>query len=189
MSEVEIRFATLEDAQRLCEIYNYYIEHTAITFEIDTLSIEEFRNRIADISKVYPYFVAYEGDEILGYAYATRFHPRAAYDWCVEVAIYLDHTQKGRGIGSKLYYELEKFLKAQNVLNVYACIAYTDEEDEYLTNGSMKFHESYGFNLNGKFKKCGYKFGKWYDMIWMEKFLKHHPKTPKRLEGVEDLIF
>ena len=86
--------------------------------------------------------------------------------------------KKGGGYGKKLYLELEERLKKQNILNMYACIAYTDNEDGHLTNNSMQFHEHMGFRLIGTFKKCGYKFDKWYDMIWMEKFIGEHKVNP-----------
>ena len=80
-------------------------------------------------------------------------------------------------VGERLEF-IQYHLKKQNILNMYACIAYTDNVDEHLTNNSMQFHEHMGFRLIGTFKKCGYKFDKWYDMIWMEKFIGEHKVNP-----------
>jgi len=94
---VKIRLATLEDAARLLEIYSYYVEHTAITFEYETPTLEEFRARMTALMKKYPYLVAERAGKIVGYAYAGPFHVRAAYHWASELTIYLDRERKGEG--------------------------------------------------------------------------------------------
>ena len=86
---------------------------------------------------------------------------------------------KRSGCGKLLYQALEKILKKQHISNLYACIAYTEHEDEHLTNDSMHFHEHLGYELVGTFKQCGYKFNKWYDMIWMEKMIGEHSEMPE----------
>ena len=111
----------------------------------------------------------------MGYAYANTFKDRAAYDYAVETTVYVDKSCKKSGIGKALYLELEKALAAKNIINLYACIAYPENDDEYLTKNSVQFHEHLGYKLVGRFHKCGYKFGRWYDMVWMEKFLSAHP--------------
>lgn len=169
-----IRQVELVEAGELLKIYAPYVTDTAITFEYDIPSIEEFEERIIKIQKKYPYLVAESNGEIVGYAYATTFHPRAAYSRCVEMAIYLKMDARGQGIGRKLYEELEVRLKEQGILNLYACIGYAPVEDEYLTNASVRFHEKMGYKVNGRFTKCGYKFGRWYDMVWMEKMIGEH---------------
>jgi len=169
-----IRSAVKEDAERLLEIYEYYVKETAVTFEYDVPSEEEFRGRIERTLQKYPYLVLEEGGRILGYAYAGVFKNRAAYDRSCELSIYLDKDAKGHGLGRKLYEALEAELKARGMLNLYACIACPIEEDEYLTRGSELFHSHLGFVRVGEFHKCGYKFGRWYDMIWMEKMIGEH---------------
>lgn len=77
------------------------------------------------------------------------------------------------GIGTKLYDMLEKILKRQNVLNMNACIACTEHEDEYLTNASIHYHEHLGYRMVGWFTNCGYKFHRWYNLAWMEKRLEN----------------
>ena len=169
-----IRNATTEDTGRLLEIYAYYVKNTAITFEIDVPSQKEFRNRIAAISEKYPYLVYEEDGVLLGYAYARAFVGRAAYAHSCELTIYLDHEAKGRGYGRALYEALERELKETGILNLYACIGDPVEEDEYLTRNSEQFHGHLGFTKVGTFHKCGRKFGRWYNMIWMEKIIGEH---------------
>lgn len=171
---MKIRKATIDDAIRLLEIYDYYVKNTAITFEYDVPSLEEFKNRIGSTLKKYPYLVIEEGGFIQGYAYAGAFVGRAAYDYSCELTIYLDHNSKGCGYGRALYEALEHALKDMGILNLYACIGDPVVEDEYLTRNSEQFHQHLGFYKVGTFHKCGYKFNRWYNMIWMEKIIGEH---------------
>ena len=179
--EVMIRFATEEDAEELLRIYSYYVENTAITFEFDTPALDEFKYRIRTIKAMYPYLVSEVDGKIVGYAYANTFKDRAAYDWAVETTIYLDKDARGKGYGKELYEALEKVLKAQNITNLYACIGYPEVEDQYLTKNSVQYHEHLGYRFIGTFKKCGYKFNRWYDMVWMEKMIGEHSKNQKEV--------
>ena len=174
-----IRNAKSEDAGRLLEIYDYYVKHTAITFEYDTPTPEEFRMRMEKIMERYPYLVIEIEGRIEGYAYAGSFGGRAAYDWSCETTIYLNPNAKKCGLGRKLYEALEQALQRMGILNLYACIAYPEQEDEYLTRNSADFHEYLGFKEVGKFYKCGYKFDRWYHMIWMEKIIGKHGTNQK----------
>lgn len=171
---ITVRSATLGDAERILEIYDYYVKNTAITFEYTTPTLEEFRGRMEKIMQKYPYLVAEKDGVIAGYAYAGAFVGRAAYDWSCETSIYLDKNARKCGIGKTLYTALEKELKEMGILNMYACIGYPAEEDEYLTKNSADFHSHIGFTQVGEFHKCGYKFGHWYNMIWMEKVIGEH---------------
>ena len=174
MSKVRIRVATPKDGEAILEIYKWYIENTAVTFETEVPSVEEFQQRIANTLKKYPYLVVEKEGMILGYAYAGVFKDRAAYDWSAEVTIYLSHNATKCGIGRKLYEALETEMKKRGFLNLYACIGYPIEEDEYLTRNSAEFHAHLGYQTVGEFHKCGYKFGRWYNMIWMEKLIGEH---------------
>lgn len=181
---VTIRPATPADAEALLAIYAPYVEHTAITFEYDVPSVDEFRQRIINTLQLYPYLVAEKTTdtscpEILGYAYAGSLHARAAYAWSVETSIYVKETERRSGVGKILYAALEKALKAQNVTNVNACIASPQVDDEYLNHNSIQFHEHLGYSMVGEFHKCAYKFGRWYNMVWMEKMIgEHQVKQP-----------
>lgn len=174
MFMITVGNAELKDAERLLEIYDYYVKNTAITFEYTTPTIEEFRGRMEKTMQKYPYLVAVKDGVIAGYAYAGAFVGRAAYDWSCETSIYIDKNARKCGIGKTLYAALEKELKKMGILNMYACIGYPAEEDEYLTKNSADFHSHIGFTQVGEFHKCGYKFGRWYNMIWMEKVIGEH---------------
>ncbi len=174
-----IRPATVADAGAMLAIYDYYVRETAVSFAYQPPTEAEIARRMAAVMEKYPYLALEEDGRIIGYAYAGVFKARAAYDWAVETTIYLHRDVRGRGYGRALYTALEDALRAQGVLNAYACISWTDREDEYLTQASPRFHERLGYRLCGTFRKCGYKFGRWYDMIWMEKMLGEHPDAPR----------
>lgn len=177
-SNITVRSAVPEDAAALLKIYAPYVKDTAITFEYDVPDVSEFRQRMCNTLKKYPYLVAERVNKIVGYAYANAFKGRAAYDYAVETTVYVDKDEKRSGIGKTLYLALEKALSDMHIINLYACIGYPETDDEYLTKNSADFHEHMGYKLIGRFHKCGYKFNKWYDMIWMEKFLGEHPENP-----------
>ena len=179
MKGLRIRAAKREDAQELLELYAPYVEKTAITFEVTVPSVEEFAGRILQTLQRYPYIVAEENHEILGYAYTGPFKERAAYDWAVETSIYVKMGRTRGGIGKMLYASLEETSHRQHILNMNACIASPVVEDEYLTRNSIDFHEHLGYALVGTFHQCGFKFGRWYDMVWMEKIIGDHAASPK----------
>ncbi len=164
-----IEDVSIKDAKSLLEIYEPYVKNTAITFEYDVPSVEEFENRINTISSKYPYIKLICKDKIVGYAYADYFRTREAYKYDAEISIYLDQSQRGKGYGNVLYTELEKRLKQMGIINIYACITMPMKESEYSTEASYHFHLRQGFKLVGTFKHCGFKFDEWFNMIWMEK--------------------
>ena len=175
MSDITIRKAAVSDAKELLDIYSYYVENTAITFEYEVPSVDEFAGRIRDITKRYPYLLAERDGSIIGYAYAHEFIARKAYDWSAEVTIYVDRNEKKRGIGRSLYNELENCLRVMGVIDLYACIGVPNgEADEFLDRNSVDFHEHTGYELRGTFPKSGYKFGRWYDMVWLGKSIGEH---------------
>ncbi len=187
MNNIRIRTARPEDAIELLEIYAPYVRETAVTYEYTVPSKEEFASRIRRIMEKYPYLVAEKDGEILGYAYAGAFHPRAAYAWDAEMSIYIKKDRKRSGIGKMLYEALEKLLAEQNILNVYACIACPEEEDEYLTKDSIRFHERMGYRIVGEFRECAYKFGRWYGMVWMEKRIGKRTADPAEVKSFDKL--
>lgn len=169
--DISIRIAEEKDTEELLSIYAHYVENTGITFEYEVPTAGEFTSRISRTLFKYPYLVAVSGRQILGYAYASSFKDRAAYAWSVETSIYIREGCHGRGAGTLLYKSLEDILSRQNILNLNACIAYPNPK-------SIAFHENLGYKTVAHFTKCGYKAGRWYDMIWMEKMLGGHPDTP-----------
>lgn len=171
---ITVRNAMIEDAECTLEIYSYYVQNTAISFEYETPALDEWKVRMARTMSRYPYLVIEEDGVIQGYSYAGAFVGRAAYDWSCEMTIYLDHNVQKHGMGRMLYEAMEQALKKMGILNLYACIGYPDEADEYLTTNSADFHAHLGYTKVGTFHKCGYKFGRWYHMIWMEKIIGEH---------------
>ena len=187
ITQPTIRVATTDDIKELLDIYAPYVTKTAITFEYDVPSVEEFEARIADTLKKYPYLVAEYDGEILGYACTHAFHERCAYGWSAETTIYLKEGKTKMGVGRMLYEALERVSKAQNILNLNACIAYPETEDEHLTLNSVQFHEHMGYRMVGLFHNCGYKFGTWYHMVWMEKIIGEHSSSPLPVIPFSDL--
>lgn len=179
---MNIRIAIPEDAEKIFHIYKYYVDNTTATFEYVCPTVEDFSNKIRNTLIRYPYIVAEEDGEIKGYAYASEFRPRAAYDWCAETTIYIDAECKSKGIGTMLYNELEKYLKMQNILNLNACIAYPNEASE-------NFHKKCGYKKVAHFTKCGFKLGEWVDMIWMEKHIGEHKDNPEKVINFSELNF
>lgn len=178
---IKIRLMEARDIAQIREIYRYYVDNTCITFEYELPSLEEFTQRMHGITRKYPCLVAELEEELAGYAYASAFKGRAAYDWAVETSIYVRNGLYGKGIGGCLYEELENCLRRQHILNVNACIAYPHEQSE-------RFHEKLGYRTVAHFEKCGYKQGKWLDMIWMEKFLGEHPDRPEKVIPFPELL-
>ena len=174
MSDIVLRPAVPEDAGALLAVYAPYVTDTAVSFETEVPSVGEFRKRIETISSFYPYIVAEKDGKAVGYAYASAFKNRPAYDWDTENTIYIAKDMRRSGIGRMLLEKLEEILRTMNITNSNACIASVDGEDEYLTRDSINFHSRMGYSLVGCFHKCGYKFSRWYDMVWMEKLIGEH---------------
>lgn len=171
MSDYMIREVRLEDAGRLAEIYSYYVQNTAISFEYEAPSASEFESRIKSVTAKYPYLVCEKDGRAIGYAYASAYSVRSAYAWTATSSIYVDKEFRRQGIGSMLYGELEKRLREMGIVNLLAGAAYSEEEDEYLTHDSYKFHTRMGYEKVAHLKTVGKKFDRWYDLIWMQKKL------------------
>lgn len=176
--DIIIKTVNESDADELLKIYAPYVQNTAITFEYNVPGIAEFKSRIMNTLKKYPYLKAVRDGEIIGYAYLEEFKERDAYIHSAETSIYVKQKERRSGAGRAMYEAIEKTAKMQNILNLNACIGVPRIEDEHLTLDSVKFHEKMGYTLVGKFNFSGYKFGTWYDMIWMEKMLGEHTNSP-----------
>ncbi|GHV05798.1 N-acetyltransferase [Clostridia bacterium] len=158
---MNLRPTKLEDAAALAAIYNYYIENTVVTFETEPVSVEEFRGRIQRVSADYPYLTMERQGEIVGYAYASRYRDRAAYQWCAELSLYVRQDCRRGGIGRALYTGLLADLTERGIYNAYACITVPNDE-------SMGFHRAFGFRDSGTFRMSGFKHGEWHDIAWLE---------------------
>ena len=153
-----IRAATPVDASSMATIYNHYIEHTVVTFEEQAVSAEEISRRVEGVkSASLPWLVAEQGNSVVGYAYAARWHSRSAYRMSVEATVYLDPAVARRGIGSKLYAELLPILQAQRIHVVLGIIALPNE-------ATVALHERFGMRKVAHFAEVGFKFNRWVDV-------------------------
>lgn len=167
------RLASPEDTAALLAIYAQSIE-TPVTFEYTLPSEAEFRARLLDISRNYPYLVAEEKGRVLGYAYAHQLRERPAYQWTAELSIYLDRTARSKGLGRRLYGLLMNLLTLQNLKTVYGCVTAPNPASEAL-------HLGMGFQLCGVFHGSGYKNGQWRDVLWFEKKIGTQEQEPRSL--------
>jgi phosphinothricin acetyltransferase len=159
-----IRIATGQDLPQMLEIYGPYVEKTTYSFEYTVPSPEEFSRRLQTFTAQFPWLVWEESGRILGYAYASPPYTRVAYRWCAEPSVYLRPEARGRGIGRKLYAALEEILKIQGYQVLYALITQDN-------SSSLRFHEKQGYGKKVLFDNCGFKFGRWLGVFWMEKRL------------------
>ena len=164
-----IREAAEKDTERLLEIYFYYVLNMAVSFEYTVPSVGEFAERIKKTREKYPYLVCENRHTVIGYAYAGAYSPREAYDWTAAASIYVDREYHRQGAGSLLYEALEEKLRRQGIVNLLAGVAYSEKEDEYLTQDSYRFHMKMGFAQVARMKEIGRKFDRWYDLLWMQK--------------------
>ena len=177
---MKIRMTRAEDAEQIAGIYRFYTEHTAVTFDCVPPDARFFEEKIARTLARYPFLTLEKEGRVAGFAYASPFKDRPAYDFLVETTLYLEKDQRGRGYGKELYEALENELKRQNVLRMEACVALPRASgDPYLSDASVRFHEKLGFHTVGRFEKSGWKFGRWFDMIWMEKTIGEEDDPPR----------
>jgi len=165
-----IRLATSEHAAAIADIYAPYCESTAVSFEVEAPSADEIAKRIAAITAQYPWLVL-EDDGVAGYAYASRHRERAAYQWSVDVAVYVSRAQQRRGVGRALYTTLFDLLRHQGYFKAYGGITLPNPS-------SVGLHEATGFTLVGVYRGVGYKLGAWHDVAWYQKVLQPERAAP-----------
>lgn len=185
--KLTLRPAVAADAEALIAIYAPYVQKTAITYEYEVPSPAEFRRRIETYSQKHPYLVAEVDGVPVGYAYASPLGSRPAFDWSVETAIYIREDCKGLGVGRALYEALESLLKEQGIRTMTAAIATVSHDDPYLTNASIQFHLRMGFTPVGTFHNAGCKFGRWYDLTWMEKAIGTYEENPPHPKSISEV--
>jgi L-amino acid N-acyltransferase YncA len=166
-----IREATSADAAAVAAIYAPLVRETIVSFEEEAPSAEEMRQRIA---ASHAWFVAEENGEVVGYAYATRFHPRAAYRWSTEASIYLAAHARGRGLGKQLLAELLDRLKEMGFVNVFGGTALPNPASERLLEG-------FGFKKIAHWEHVGFKFDAWHDVSWRQLTLQEPTVPPPKL--------
>ena len=167
-----IRPVQLSDAENIRAIYQPYVTETVITFEVDVPTVQELERRITKTLTQFPYLVAEVDGKVVGYAYASTYYARAAYDWTTELSIYIAKESCGQGIGLALYTALEEELQTRGYLRFLACIAVPNE-------ASISMHKKRGYVQVAHFPKIGYKFNKWHDIVWMQKNLNGPVSTLK----------
>ena len=159
-----IRFATPVDAKRLCQIYNHYVLTAVATFEEEPVSEEEMQRRIRDVQKDFFWLVYEEDDQVVGYAYASKWKARAAYRHSVELSVYVDPQQHGLGIGKQLYAALLDRLRERDVHSVIGGVAANNP-------ASIALHLSFGFVQVAHLREVGHKFGQWIDVTYFQLLL------------------
>lgn len=159
-----IRACSIEDAPRICEIYNHYVRETVITFEEAEVAPDEMERRIAGVISRLPWMVIESQRRVVGYAYAVPWKARAAYRHAVESSIYLAHDELGRGHGSQLYAALIEDLRVRGLHCVIGGAAMPNA-------ASVRLHEKLGFSKVAEFKQVGFKFGRWIDVAYWERLL------------------
>ncbi|MDR2469067.1 MAG: GNAT family N-acetyltransferase [Tannerella sp.] len=152
-----IRKVTENDAEAIAGIYNYYVEKTIITFETESVSVDEMRQRIRTISSEYPYLVYEQDGRVVGYCYATRWKKRCAYHLTAESTVYLDPIARNKGYGHALMQQLIQELRQMSTHAVIACISIPNPE-------SIRLHERLGFEKVSHFREVGWKLNVWIDV-------------------------
>jgi phosphinothricin acetyltransferase len=168
----------VRDAERVADIYRYYVDDTDISFEEVAPSVDEIRSRMDAVLAWTPWLVAAavgggesESDHVIGYAYASRHRERAGYRWSVDISVYIDREWHRRGVGRALYADLLPILRRQGMVNVYAGIAVPNP-------GSVALHESLGMKQVALYEQVGYKFGTWPDVAWFALRLNEPTEKP-----------
>jgi L-amino acid N-acyltransferase YncA len=159
---MNIRTTTLEDAAQIAEIYNYYIETSHATFELEKIDSVEMKNRIDEtFQKNYPFLACEENGEIIGYAYGRQYRPRRAYMHSIEVSIYIKNGADGKGVGTMLYQKMLPEILQKNFHAIIAGISLPNE-------ASVRLHEKFGFEKVAHFREVGFKFNRWIDVAYWE---------------------
>lgn len=169
-----IRLAQPIDAAAILAIYAPYIRDTSLTFETEVPDNDIFANRIRHYTADFPWLVYETDGQIAGYAYASRYRERVAYQWSVECSVYIANGYFGKGVAALLYNKLFALLRAQGFMNVYAVINLPNER-------SVAFHEKMGFRYLATYPNVGYKLGKWKNVGWWQLQLNEYisePPTP-----------
>ena len=178
---MKIRDASKNDCKQIAQIYNYYIENTAITYEYEKLDDKEIYRRMSSIVEKFPYLVCLDVENVVGYIYCKQYIEREACLYSVEASLYVDHNHIKMGIGKMLYQQLIRRLEKMEIVNLYVSISCCARNDEYVDDNSINFHKHLGFREVGTFVNCGYKFNRWYNLCWMEKTISDYNQIKKEV--------
>ena len=170
-SSAVIRLATERDAEQIAAVYAPNVTDTVISFETEAPSTDEMRRRIEATLKRYPWLVCERQGRVLGYAYASAHGSRAAYQWSVDVSVYVREGAHRRGVGRALYTSLFAALNLQGFYNAYAGATLPNP-------ASVGLHEAMGFRPVGVYPGVGYKMGAWHDVAWWHLPLRERVANP-----------
>jgi L-amino acid N-acyltransferase YncA len=177
----KIRLATEADAGAVLEIYGPICETSPITFEIRSPTVSEIEGRIRAVSERYPWLVCEHLDKVLGYAYASGHHERAAYRWSIDVAVYISEKHRGKKVGTALYTALFELLRVQGFFKAYAGITLPNP-------ASVRLHQRFGFESIGVHRSVGYKAGAWHDVSWWELTLRPAGVPPDEPTLIQEAV-
>lgn len=177
---MSVRIAKLTDLEAILSIYGPYVTDTAFSFEYSVPTLAEFTQRFLSVTAQFPWLVWEENGKVLGYAYGSAHRSRDAYRWCAEVSCYLHPEHRGKGIGRQLYTVLEEILTRQGYRTVYAVVTSANAS-------SLAFHKALGYREFAHFPECGFKFGTWHGISWLEKRL-NSVETPSNFPVSADRI-
>ena len=176
----EIRLATSADSMAILSIYAYYVINTTISYETEAPTVEEFAERIENITKTHPYLVYLINGEIVGFAYASEYGERKAYLYSTMVSVYVSHACKKQGVAGKLYTRLFEIIHELGFYNAYCVISTPNIQSETL-------HKKFGFEEIGVYNKIGYKHGRWLDQKKLEKHIRPYIENPTGVKLISDL--
>jgi L-amino acid N-acyltransferase YncA len=168
---MRIRLASEDDAAGMLAIYAAYITNTSFTFETEVPAENEFKERIRKYLLKYPWLICIIDGQTAGYAYASQYRERTAYQWSAECSVYIHDDFQRHGIAQALYFVLFAILKKQGLMNVYAVINLPNDK-------SVALHERMGFSYFATYEKVGYKLGQWKNVGWWRLQLNEFIKEP-----------
>ena len=174
-----IRCANPADADAISRIYSPYVAKTTTSFELVPPDANAMAERIRNVASQYPWLVFESDGDVVGFAYGSTHRTRPAYQWSVEVTVYLDGKAQRRGVGKALYVALFELLRRQGYVKAFAGITLPNP-------ASVGLHEAIGFTRVGIFSGIGFKFGQWHDVLWLEMQLRQdsNPATPLAISEV-----
>lgn len=163
---IDIRQATVADAAAINEIYNYYVLNSVVTFDIDPSEVGFWEEKITHLDHLgLPFIVAESDSEIMGFAYASPWRPKAAYRQTVEDTIYLSPNAIRQGLGTRMLQELIERCQQADIKEMIAVISAEGAE------ASVAIHEAFGFTVNGRLTNVGFKFNRWLGTVLMQRSL------------------
>jgi L-amino acid N-acyltransferase YncA len=167
-----------QDAAACAEIYSFFVEHSTATFEYDAPSVAELETRIAEVTCTHEWLVAERDGRVLGFAYASPWNPRPAYEWSCETTIYVRSGDEGAGIGRALYTRLIERLRERGFRTAIGRIALPND-------ASLRLHESLGYTPVGVHRHLGFKHGQWVDVVHTELLLNPTDGAPPPIRPPE----